>query len=381
MAHFIENKDRTLTSLLEQIQDQAARSADYLAPTNQLQFETVETESAENKSRIVIEANKGMPTTTLQVNDVAFDQIAARADLPAKTARRLRDEYPDVLDHAVRRIWDQENETRMVRAYMNDSNFSSVDTGMARAFVSDRFKTFDNVHLIESALPELINSDAQWRVVTGQVTDKRMYLQFKSEVIQGEPRVGDRMANGIRLSNSEVGHGSLSVIQLVWTLACLNGMQTQNLFRKAHLGQKAQDSEFAELLRAETIEKSNEALAMQMQDIVKAFASRESFDQVISKMAEAHSREVQGSPQQAVENLGEVLKLTKAETSSVLDGLLDTMQQSGYTGTTINQATLVNAVTAVQHKVDADSAGDWQRLGAKVLDLNARQWDRVALAA
>ena len=45
--------------------------------------------------------------------------------------------------------------------------------------LSDKFKTFDNVHLLQSALPELMESDAQWRVVNGQ-TDKRLYLELKS---------------------------------------------------------------------------------------------------------------------------------------------------------------------------------------------------------
>ena len=36
MQHTIENSDNTLTRLLQQVQDQAARSQDFLAPTNQL---------------------------------------------------------------------------------------------------------------------------------------------------------------------------------------------------------------------------------------------------------------------------------------------------------------------------------------------------------
>jgi len=410
MTYIIENENRSLTQLLEQIKDQAARTADYLSPTTDLQFETVKSDDAPNRSRIVIEARQGMPTTCLQVNDVAFDQIAQRADLPAKTARRLRDDYPDVLDHAIRRIWDQEPEMRMVRAFMNHGNYTSVETGTARAFVSDRFKTFDNVHLLEAALPQLMESDAQWKIVNGTVTDKRMYLQLKSEVITADAAaraanpsqnvhimrpteytrdfgngvnrtVGDAMALGIRISNSEVGHGSISINQLVWTLACLNGMQTENLFRKAHLGAKAQDQEFASLLKQDTIDASNRALSLQMRDIVEGFASRDSFEQVIDKMRNAHENVVEATPQDAVEKLGTVLKLTKSETSSVLDGLLDTLQQSGYTGKPVSQATMVNAVTAVQHKVDADNVGDWQRLGAKVLNMPQREWEYVARAA
>ena len=257
----IENSANTLTALMEKVKDQAARSADYLANTNNLQFETIVTDEGANKSRVVMEAYKGLPTTALEVNDVAFDQIAAKADIPAKTARRLRDEYPDVLDHAVRRIWDQENEPRMIRSFMNPQNGGQFATGTARAFVSDRFKTFDNVHLLSAALPQLMESDAQWKVVKGVVTDKQMFIELKSEVItadaaarQANPSVnnhagfdratglhlatgqdtgkiatinmggvnratGDVMALAIRLRNSEVGLGSISVQQMLMTLA------------------------------------------------------------------------------------------------------------------------------------------------------------------
>ena len=37
-------------------------------------------------------------------------------------------------------------------------------------------------------------------------------------------------------------------------------------------------------------------------------------------------------------------------------------------GQPVTRATMVNAVTAVAHKADADSVDDWQRLGGRVLD-------------
>ena len=82
--------------------------------------------------------------------------------------------------------------------------------------------------------------------------------------------------------------------------------------------------------------------------------------------------------QPAVNALGGILKLSKAETSSVLDGLMQTIQQDGYRGEPLSRATLVNAVTAAAHKADADSVSEWQVLGGKVLDLPANQWQAIA---
>lgn len=403
--HNIENSHNTLTALMQTVKDQAARSSDYLCNTNNLQFETVISDGG-NEPRIVMEAYKGLPTTALKVNDVAFDQIATKADLPTKTARRLRDEYPAVLDHAVREIWDKENEPRMIRSFMDhDSNTS----GTARAFVSDRFKTFDNVHLLSAALPQLMESEAQWKVVRGTVTDKQMFIELKSEVITADAAaraanphptnnvmqltdhtrslggvnrtVGDVMALAIRLRNSEVGLGSIQVSQMLMTLACLNGMQTGNNHRSAHLTSARGDAEFARILKSDTIEADNHALKLKLRDLIGAYASEDQFETLMDKFVVARGDIISVSPQQAVENLGGVLKLTKPQTASVLDGLMTTIQQDGYAGHAVSRATMINAVTAVQHKVEADSMNDWQVMGGKVLDLSPKDWAIVSEAA
>jgi hypothetical protein len=326
MQNSIENSDQTLTRLLQQVQDQAARSQDFLAPTNQLQLVTGDAGDGSKVSQIIMEQTGGAPTQILSANDVAFDQISQRAGIDVRT--------------------------------------------------------FDNVHLLNSALPELMESDAQWQVVNGTVTDKRLYLRLKSAVITGEgAAVGDIMALGIGMSNSEVGCGSVNVYQMFWTLACLNGMQTEKRTRKSHITGARGDADTWGLLTDEAKDADNHALALQMRDVTAAYASRESFDEVLEKMKTAHDDKVEGSPQSAVEAMGKVLALTKKDTASLMDGLLATIGQSGYAGQPVTRATMVNAVTAVAHTADADSVDDWQKLGGRVLDLPRSDWQRVAMAA
>ena len=377
MQHSIENSKNTLQNLLIKVQEQANRSQDFLAPTNQLQLMTGDRGDGSNVSQIIMEQTGGLPTQILSANEVAFDQIAQRAGLDVRTARRLQQGYSTEFDGLINAIWRKEPAVRMIRAYDNGNN-----TGMARAFVSDKFKTFDNVHLLQSALPQLMESDAQWKVVNGTVTDKRLYLRLKSELITGEgAAVGDTMALGIGMSNSEVGCGSINVYQMFWTLACLNGMQTEKRTRKSHITGARGDSDTWGLLSDEAKDADNHSLSLQIRDLTAAYASRESFDEVLEKMRQAHADAINGSPQVAVESLGKVLALTKKETASVLDGLLATIGQSGYSGQPVTRATMVNAVTAVAHQVDADNVDDWQKLGGRVLDLPRSDWQRVAMAA
>ena len=72
----------------------------------------------------------------------------------------------------------KENNKRMIRTY-DDPQQGMNPSGTARAFLSDKFKTFDNSDLLESALPQLMESEANWKIVNCAVTQKKMYIRFK----------------------------------------------------------------------------------------------------------------------------------------------------------------------------------------------------------
>ena len=90
MTHTIENEGLTLQNLMRKVQDQAARSQDFLVPTDQAFYKTAEYAEDKNISGIILEGQGGEPTRHLQVNDVAFDQIATRAGIDVRTAGGCR---------------------------------------------------------------------------------------------------------------------------------------------------------------------------------------------------------------------------------------------------------------------------------------------------
>ena len=384
MRH-LENENRSLEDMLHVITEQNKMKQDYIAPTNQLQFRTLQNEGEAAYSQIVMEANQGEPTKILNVNQHCFDQIAQKAEIATPTARRLQQNYPREMDNLINAIWQKENSKRMVRTFENSNHTNSFNydnhTGTARAFLSDKFKTFDNSDLLESALPTLGESDACWKIVNFANTDKKLYIRLKSEVIQSDAGVGDLMAHGIGISNSETGSGSVAVFGINWTLACLNGMQTENVTRKAHIT-SARDGDTWNVLTDETKQADNHSLKLQLRDIVSSYASRAAFDENIEKMKRAKEDVVNVPMNESVENLGKVLTLSKKETSNVLEGLLQTIGQSGYEqNQKINRATIVNACTAVGNTADPDNVDFWQRLGGKVLNLGKTDWNRVAMAS
>ncbi len=378
MAHNIENSKNTLTALMMKVQDQAARAADYLAPTNDLQ----KTTTLDGKPQIVIEASRGEPTKRFDINDTAFGQIATHAGIDTRTARRLQSNYPREFDNLTNAIWQKEPTRRMVRTHLASDPMGSSTDGTVRAFVSDKFKTFDNVNLLEACLPQLIDNPAQFQVVSADVSEKRLYLRLKSlEQLGTGANVGDHMANGIGFGNSEVGAGSVNVHQLFWTLACTNGMQTQNKTRSSHIT-SARDGDQWGLLSDDAKNADNHALELKLRDLVGHYSSREAFDDICNQMRMAALDVIDGvatDVTDVVNNLGKVMQLTKKENSDVLNGLMATIGQSGFEqARPLSRATLVNAVTAVAHRADVDDVDTWQQRGGQVLNMSARDWQRVA---
>lgn len=111
-------------------------------------------------------SGKGEPTECFECNDVALSQIGQRAGIDSRTVQRLQRHYPKEFDQVINAIWQKEPSNRMIRTFDNPYQ------NLARAFLSDKFKTFDNSNLLQSALPELMESTAQWKIQTADITDK-----------------------------------------------------------------------------------------------------------------------------------------------------------------------------------------------------------------
>jgi hypothetical protein len=374
MSHSIENTHGSLTQLMQKVQDQAARKADFLTPTNDLQKIT---DAETNEAILVVEAKGGEPTRHLKMNSVAFQQLAAHCDIEARTARRLQTHYPFEFDNLINAHFDQEPKRKMLRTFLD----TDETNGTARALLSDRFKTYDNNDMLQTVLPPIMENDSQLQVVQANISDSKLYMRFKSLVHTGAgANVADVMANGVGFSNSETGQGSVTAYQLFWTLACLNGMQTENKTRSSHIT-SARDSDDWGLLSGEAQEADNRALNLKLRDLVSAYSSREMFDQVLDKMKAAAADVIEGeySVADTVNNLGTVMRLTKKETSNVLDGLMSTIGQAGYENhRPLSRATFINAVTAAGNKCDIDQTDDYQRLGGRLLNMPARDWNRIA---
>ena len=152
MTHTIENSNGQLLDLMQKVKDQSERSKDFIAPTNALQIQTLNKDGSPADdsdqakfSRIVVEREDGEPTYMYNANDVALSQIGQRAGIASRTMQRLQQGYPTQFDSVINAIWQKEPKNTMIRTFMDSDTH-----GIARAVLSDKFKTFDNLLKIQS---------------------------------------------------------------------------------------------------------------------------------------------------------------------------------------------------------------------------------------
>lgn len=395
-----------LKNLMVRLQDQAARKEDYIIPSmDVLSLNTdygrgsVFSDASENNPRsfLRVEGSGGMPTKEFGINDHALGQIATDLDIPVRALRNIRQNQKaqQHMDSVVTELFQaRSDKKKMLRT------FASTDTspigggsiytdgvttqrdGTLRAFVSSGFKPFDNVDLMAAVLPSMSDSTADWKVVRGDISETKMYLQLKSNKIEGAgANVHDIMALGIGLSNSEVGAGSISLYQMLWTLVCLNGMQRGYKHAERHL-QTAKNTETWEMLKDETKALDNKATAAKMSDIVGQLSKPDSFEALVEEMNVAAQDKLgdgsAGVAAKSIDNVVEVVKLQKGDGEGILAGLMDTLQQDGYRGEPVSRATIANAITATAHKVDLDRRPEFETAAGRVLDLSSTQWERLA---
>lgn len=295
------------------------------------------------------------------VLDLAHRQIGARTKIPATYYDRMLREAPQLLTQNVNHWFSDNSEDRMIRTLGGD----------CRAFLSNRFQRVENEQTAEVALP-IIGEQPDVKIVSAEITDRRMYIQWVTPRIEGEVRKGDVVQCGGILSNSEVGHGALMVSQIAYRLICLNGMVIGDKFRKYHVGRRVEDN--SELWAEDTIAADDNAVLLKMRDMIRAACDPTKFDQNLSKMRELASTPEAPRPSKAVEVLAQKIGATEGEKEGILASLIK--------GGDLSAWGFANAVTHQAHEaVTYDRAVEFETAGGKLLDLPAREWREILEAA
>jgi hypothetical protein len=370
---------KSLVDLANEIERRRASKKDVITSTENLQMVVAEDEKTVEMaaSPRIIEALGDFPAKS-GINKVAHEQIAQHTGINANYYNRMLADAPDLLATNVNRWFTKEPAQRLVRAL----------DGNVRAVLSNTYRPLENEDLAEAILPVLLE-DSDLMIMSCDITERRLYIKAVSKRLERDVPKGHRLGDGshvfydtlspaIIVSNSETGHGLLSVEHGVYTRQCTNlASIADGGMKRRHVGARnalTDGQEIMHLLSDETKKATDKAVWMQVRDVVKNALDEARFEATVKRIAETYERKITGDVQKAVEVTVAQFGMTKTEGSSVLRHLIE--------GGTLTQYGLFNAVTrAAEDLPDYDRASEFERIGGRMIDMAPDTWKRIAEAA
>lgn len=301
--------------------------------------------------------------------------IADKLGIPAGYLRRMRASHLDLLDTNIN-TWLGDDPARrfLVRALRGTDG----QPGIARALLSERYRITDNLDVLMAVLDGIRGSGADVDITSCDLTERRMYVKVRAtEIAAHAPRLlanytspftGARGADnplvfaGFVVTNSETGHGSLSITPRIEVRVCDNGMTiAKDALREVHLGGRLDDGVVRWSKR--TQQTALQLVTRQATDAVHTFLD---VDYVTAKIAEIErGADVTVSDVPAtLEYVGGQLRFTAEQQATILDHFIS--------GGDRTAGGVLHAVTSTaQTLADADAAHELERAGLRAMTLAA----------
>jgi hypothetical protein len=260
--------------------------------------------------------------------------------------------------------------------------FTGTDTGggVARALLSDRYRTVDNLDVLVSVLAGMADAGlGPSNIGRCDLTERRMYVQVQCpevsvlapELLAGyrSPFTGQsgndipQVFAGFVVGNSEVGAASTSITPRIVFRVCGNGMTiTRDAMRSIHIGVKRQEGvvQYA----ADTQEQELRLVTLKARDAVRTFLNPEYVAGLLRGMAEDAAVEVK-RPEATVKAVVQAAGVPRALEDDVLGMFIK--------GGQLTAGGVMQAVTAVAQQQDnAETAYELEGLAGDVLAHAAR---------
>lgn len=351
----------TLQELSSEIIRQSKLKEDYLVSTSSLILEA----SGTSIYLHMLERNGDESVEPLDINQIAHRQIGGHTQIPAVYYDHMLSEYPELLVQNVNGWFQKEPGTHLLRTM----------EGTARAFLSNRYRRIDHMDIAQVVLP-IIGEMREARVESCEITECRMYIKVVNPRLECEVVPGDIVQAGVIISNSEVGHGSVSVQPLVYRLVCSNGMVVNDArTRRNHVGRINETEEAVRLYTDETLAADDHAFVLKLRDTVRAAVDEVRFSQVVSLMREAREARLNTADLPGIVKLAsKEFHLTDDEGAGVLQHLIEGRDLSLYG--------LSNAITRHSQDVKSyDRATKLESIGYDILSMPHTQFNRLNQAA
>lgn len=294
----------------------------------------------------------------LNISNNCHNQIGTKLKIPNKYYKFLKDEYPELLVRNINTLMPDQKTGRMIRTLDNN----------ARAFLSDRYKAIDNIDVFSKTLHELkdIQNDMNVEIADSRLTDEHLYIKAISKDLtdtinpdKENKTKGDIVHGGIIISNSETGHGSYKVMPFLNVVVCNNGMISDKIFKRVHLGKRIEEQTIN--WSEQTNELEDKLLWSKLTDMIHNTFNKETFSTWINEINQVASEHI---PKPTIA-INKIVKQFPEINQDDTDALLQHFSQFGYTKWGLTQS-----ITRVaQDKENYEKQIQYEQIGTKILEL------------
>ena len=370
----------SLQNVVNELNRQRETKIDFVADTRDLRVE-----SFAEQLRLIPQAgrpqiNEFLGLNGVELTDQSLQQIGSkcRPEIPWKFLKALslekRDSTADLLNDMFLDV-----NRRLVRCL----------DGKVRAFLSDRYRILDNYDLAFQALDTVQKAGGE--VLEAQLTDRHMRLKFTTrqlwdsidETRSSAPqsswysggmgnqehlsRVAARTKGAlpggpgtvhplVTVSNSETGHGGLSIRLGIVRAICFNLATVEDTVAQVHLGKKLDVGMFQE----ETIKADQDVVWMKCRDAIQTAFHPASFGRIVSAAQKANETEIEAPSAAAVDHLIATTDITEDSRDSILEYFVREYDKTAYG--------LAQAVSrSAQDITDADAATELESIAGKII--------------
>jgi hypothetical protein len=317
------------------------------------------------------------PLQRFKISDHCHAQIASRLQIPSKYYKRLLSDHTDLVLQNVNTLFEREPELRMIRSIEGAAD----GIQRARAFLSNSYRRVDNDEILTSILP-VIHNEFDTTMLNSHVSDEKMHIKCLFNGDDHAVEIPSRRGNdgtetvraGFEVGNSEVGGGSFYIRGFFYADYCLNGCvwggaDTVSM-KQIHVGAK-QGIPKDFVLSDDTKKKEDELIISAGRDVLRHLSSPDFTQQ----MGESLRRLAEGKqvvdPHKAVETVCQELAIGENHRKSILESFIKDQDYS--------QWGMLNAVTQVANTAERyEQAQQFEELGAKIINLPANRWNRIA---
>jgi len=325
------------------------------------------------------------PSGLYQPTSVVEQQISGIHNIPVKYLRKLLAEDVELFDINVNRHAARATGSNLVRLIWGQIPGHLQTTGIVRAILSDRYAIIDHLDTVLAVLSGLDELGYGGENITRlDLSDRKLYIEIDApqvavhgrELIQNyrSPFTGQTGAElplvhaGIKIVNSEIGHGAFEVKPFARFEVCANGASIDGFgIRKVHVGKQLDTGEVR--WSNDTLRAANELVRNQVKDAVGQFLSVDFLSARVDEWRELAGVEVPKAAE-AIKVIADELSWTEDESAAILNKFIKGGNTSAFG---VSQAVTAQA----QDVVAADRSHELAESHLRAAKIAAREAQRV----